>query len=120
MMMIQRHKLIVLIFLLIFCLSGCNTSKRLPYSHKYSYKELSKDDPHNLTYKGHYKVGKNYKIKGLVKKKSNHFKTFLCKQIKYEERHPHRIKANKRRTKRRKNNVPKIRKHAQYPTKPSS
>ncbi|MCC8467890.1 MAG: septal ring lytic transglycosylase RlpA family protein [Rickettsia endosymbiont of Eriopis connexa] len=55
-----------LLLLLIFCfgLSGCNTSKRLPYSHKYSYKELSKDDPHNLTYKGHYKVGTNYTIKG--------------------------------------------------------
>ncbi|ALN41408.1 RlpA-like protein [Rickettsia rhipicephali] len=62
-----------LLLLLIFCfgLSGCNTSKRLPYSHKYSYKELSKDDPHNLTYKGHYKVGKNYKIKGKTYKPHN-------------------------------------------------
>ncbi|KJW02705.1 rare lipoA family protein [Rickettsia endosymbiont of Ixodes pacificus] len=62
-----------LILLLIFCfgLSGCNTSKRLPYSRKYSYKELSKDDPHNLTYKGHYKVGKNYKIKGKTYKPHN-------------------------------------------------
>ncbi|WP_032139630.1 septal ring lytic transglycosylase RlpA family protein [Rickettsia tamurae] len=62
-----------LLLLLIFCfgLSGCNTSKRLPYSRKYSYKELSKDDPHNLTYKGHYKVGKNYKIKGKTYKPHN-------------------------------------------------
>lgn len=63
--MIQNRKFSLLI-LLIFCLglSGCNTSKKLPSSAKYSYKELSKDDPHNLTYKGHYKVGKNYKVKG--------------------------------------------------------
>lgn len=28
------------------------------------YKHLSKDDPHNVVYTGHYKVGKKYKIKG--------------------------------------------------------
>ncbi len=62
--------LISILLVLIFCinLSGCNTSKRLAYDNKYSYKELSKDDPHNLTYIGHYKVGKNYKIKGKIYK----------------------------------------------------
>jgi len=55
-----------LLILLIFCLglSGCSNSKKLPASTKYSFKELSKDDPHNLIYKGHYKVGNSYKIKG--------------------------------------------------------
>ncbi|WP_041405578.1 septal ring lytic transglycosylase RlpA family protein [Rickettsia prowazekii] len=62
--------LINILLVLIFCinLSGCNASKKLSYSNKYSYKELSKDDPHNLTYIGHYKVGKNYKIKGKIYK----------------------------------------------------
>lgn len=61
-----NHKFGLLI-LLIFCclgLSSCNNSKNLPCSRKYSYQELSKDDPHNLIYKGHYKVGNQYKIKG--------------------------------------------------------
>ncbi|XVN41868.1 MAG: septal ring lytic transglycosylase RlpA family protein [Rickettsia endosymbiont of Argas persicus] len=63
--MIKHHKISLLI-LLVFCftLSGCNNSKKLPFSAKYSYKELSKEDPHNTVYKGYYKVGKTYKIKG--------------------------------------------------------
>jgi len=70
--MVQNHKFSLLI-LLIFCLglSGCNNSKKLPHSAKYSHKELSKDDPHNLVYKGHYKVGNSYKVKGQTYKPYN-------------------------------------------------
>ena len=62
---------VLLLLIFCFCLSSCNTSRRLPYSSQYSYKELSKDDPHNLTYQGHYKVGKNYKINGETYKPHN-------------------------------------------------
>ena len=64
--MIIQHNNFSLLILLIFCLclSSCNISKKVPYFHKYSYKELSKEDPHNIVYQGHYKVGKDYKING--------------------------------------------------------
>ncbi len=57
--MVTYNKLKLLIFLILcFGLISCNTSKQ------HLYKKLSKDDPHNLSYQGHYKVGKSYKING--------------------------------------------------------
>lgn len=64
-MTIRHHKISLLIlFICCFTLSGCNNSKKLPFSRKHSYKELSKEDPNNTVYKGYYKVGKTYNIKG--------------------------------------------------------
>ena len=70
--MMQNHKFILLILLIFcLCLTGCSNSKKLPSSGKCSFKELSKDDPNNLVYKGHYKVGNSYKIKGHTYKPHN-------------------------------------------------
>lgn len=63
-MMNRKYGLLILLIFYCFFLSGCHNSKKLPCSYQYSHKELSKDDPHNLVYKGYYKVGNQYKIKG--------------------------------------------------------
>lgn len=63
-MMNRKYGLLILLIFYCFFLSGCNNSKKLPCSRKHSHKELSKNDPHNLVYKGYYKVGNQYKIKG--------------------------------------------------------
>ncbi len=50
------------ILLLIVCcmgLSSCSTSSKTSV-----YKKLSQEDPKNTHYKGHYKIGKKYTIKG--------------------------------------------------------
>ncbi len=60
-------------FLLLLCigLAGCSTpTDRL-------HKKLSKDDPNNLQYQGHYKIGKEYTIKNK--------KYTPTKNIKYNE-----------------------------------
>jgi rare lipoprotein A len=45
--------------------SGCvNSQSKL-------YRKLSKEDPHNTHYKGHYKIGKEYAIKGKTYKPKN-------------------------------------------------
>lgn len=52
------------IFLIItaLMLSACNGTNNV--NPEKAYKHLSKDDPYNTKYKGHYKVGQTYKIKG--------------------------------------------------------
>lgn len=51
------YTLLMLVFLS-FALAGCLSSKdRL-------YKKLSKEDSSNIKYKGHYKIGQEYKVKG--------------------------------------------------------
>lgn len=59
---LKRYFKLLLTFSLIiitsFALSSCINQK----SKRYSYKYLSKDDKGNNHYKGHYKVGKKYKI----------------------------------------------------------
>lgn len=53
----MRISQILLYVLLCFIFSGCSSSKeRL-------HRTLSKEDPHNLKYKGHYKIGSKYCIK---------------------------------------------------------
>lgn len=51
----------LLLLILAFTVSACDgpNAKR-----DKTYKYLSKEDPYNTQYKGHYKVGKTYKIKG--------------------------------------------------------
>ena len=53
------HSLLLLI--LAFIVSACDG---LNVTRDKTYKYLSKEDPYNTTYRGHYKVGKTYKIKG--------------------------------------------------------
>nr|WP_253307734.1 septal ring lytic transglycosylase RlpA family protein [Rickettsia endosymbiont of Ceutorhynchus assimilis] len=70
-MIVTYNKLKLLIFLILcFGLVSCNTSKQ------HLYKNLSKDDPHNLSYQGHYKVGKSYKIKGKTYKPQSPNKSY--------------------------------------------
>jgi rare lipoprotein A len=60
---IAKFKTILLAVLLVFScsiLSGCSSG----VSEAKNYKKLSKEDPRNTKYKGHYKVGKEYTIKG--------------------------------------------------------
>lgn len=49
------------IILVAFVLSACQGPNA---AHAKTYKYLSKDDPYNTKYRGHYKVGNTYKIKG--------------------------------------------------------
>ncbi len=57
MKMVYIRSVILLIFSI--GLTACSTgSKTAPY------RELSKEDPQNIHYKGHYKIGKKYSIKG--------------------------------------------------------
>ena len=51
---------IVLLLLAAFLCTACNGGAK---RHKSTYKILSKDDPGNIHYQGHYKIGKKYKIK---------------------------------------------------------
>ena len=51
---------IVLLLLAAFLCTACNGGVK---RHKSTYKILSKDDPGNIHYQGHYKIGKKYKIK---------------------------------------------------------
>ncbi|MDG1436710.1 MAG: septal ring lytic transglycosylase RlpA family protein [Rickettsiaceae bacterium] len=55
---IQNKALFIAIFL---ALSACQQGPE--YNAKRVYKKLSKEDPRNMHYKGHYKVGEKYKIK---------------------------------------------------------
>ena len=55
---------ISLILLIALCLTSCSSQSK---SNK-TYKELSKEDPYNKKYKGHYKVGNQYKIKERIYK----------------------------------------------------
>ncbi len=56
---------ISLAFIATFFLASCSSAPYLPKSKiDKAYKELSKEDPYNKKYKGHYKVGDQYKIKG--------------------------------------------------------
>lgn len=48
-----------LLLILSLALTACSTGKKTG-----SYRELSKEDPKNIHYKGHYKIGKKYSIKG--------------------------------------------------------
>lgn len=52
---------IVLLVITAITLCACNEPT---IQRERAYKHLSKDDPYNTKYKGHYKVGKPYKIKG--------------------------------------------------------
>lgn len=63
------QKLVLLFVLLI--LSACDGPNE---KRSKSYKYLSKDDTYNTKYKGHYKVGSTYKIKG---------KSYTPKQVKH-------------------------------------
>ena len=50
------------ILLLFFCcaiLSSCSIDSKSSF-----YKKLSKEDPTNFQYQGHYKIGKEYTVKG--------------------------------------------------------
>lgn len=62
--MVLFHKLF-LPLVAIFCLSSCSNGHSVsrPKVDK-AYRELSKEDPHNKKYRGHYKVGNKYRIKG--------------------------------------------------------
>lgn len=60
---ILKIKGVILVLLTVFAfsmLSGCSSG----VSPTKNYKKLSKDDPRNTKYKGHYKVGKAYTVKG--------------------------------------------------------
>lgn len=48
--------LLLVVFVGIYLAACSNSSSKL-------YQKLSKDDPGNTTYKGHYKIGKEYKVK---------------------------------------------------------
>ncbi|PCJ23100.1 MAG: septal ring lytic transglycosylase RlpA family lipoprotein [Rickettsiales bacterium] len=50
---------ILLVICLSLSLASCNSAKK----KRLTYQTLSRDDPHNTHYKGHYKIGKKYKIK---------------------------------------------------------
>lgn len=45
----------IVLFFMLFSLASCGNSY---------YRKLSKDDPRNLHYKGHYKIGNEYSVKG--------------------------------------------------------
>ncbi len=69
--MINLRKNLILLLLSCIALPGCMSGKNS------LYKKLSKEDPHNTHYKGHYKIGKEYKVKG---------KTYSPKKnIKYDQ-----------------------------------
>ncbi len=55
----MKVKLRYILLLLVYCigLSSCSTKPSL-------YRKLSQEDPKNVHYKGHYKIGKKYTIKG--------------------------------------------------------
>ena len=53
--------LIILSVSLSACQGGATSSRK---GHAKAYRMLSKDDRGNIKYRGHYKVGKPYKIKG--------------------------------------------------------
>ena len=54
---IYNHSFLVTFFLLAVLLCSCKSTSK-------SFHNLSKDDRHNTQYKGHFKVGNKYKIKG--------------------------------------------------------
>lgn len=51
----------ILLIIIACCISSCQQGPE--YYTKRAYKKLSKEDPRNTHYKGHYKVGSKYKIK---------------------------------------------------------
>ena len=61
----KSNTIILLFMLLCLIVTACGGSnKRISSSRKTTiYKKLSKDDPRNTKYRGHYKVGNKYKIK---------------------------------------------------------
>jgi rare lipoprotein A len=66
-----RNRIFILILLSLFfssILTGCSSGVK-----KNDFRRLSKDDPRNTEYKGYYKVGKTYTIKG---------KTYRPKEVK--------------------------------------
>lgn len=62
--MLYLNNNVKFIFLIILCLfiSSCSTNQN--YSNS-DYRKFSKDDRGNIHYKGHYKVGKEYKVNNL-------------------------------------------------------
>jgi len=55
------YKLVELFLLVVFCimLSSCAVD-----SKNSLYKKLSKEDPKNVQYQGHYKIGQEYTVRG--------------------------------------------------------
>lgn len=60
----KQYFLIISLFILPFSLSSCQNHNTGCGNKNYSFRELSQEDPKNIEYKGHYKIGKPYKIKG--------------------------------------------------------
>lgn len=62
--LIMIYKNVFYVTLILLLLSSCSNNPCINTSKNTKLSTLSKDDPGNVVYKGHYKVGSKYKIKG--------------------------------------------------------
>lgn len=89
-LLLKKMRSVPSYLLLVLLIGGCSinhdahiTSTRvkhnIPPSNKYNYyRALSRADPNNFMYKGHYKIGKKYKIKNVT-----YVPTRCTKYVKY-------------------------------------